>query len=63
MKAIGESLALIVVLAVMWLSPIAARAGDASPWADDTRSSMRLIAGAPHNGELRAGIEIKLQPG
>ncbi|MGI8525278.1 MAG: protein-disulfide reductase DsbD domain-containing protein, partial [Pseudolabrys sp.] len=30
---------------------------------DDTRSSMRLIAGAPPHSELRAGIEIKLQTG
>ena len=42
-----------------------ARAADASPWAEDTRSAVRLIAGANKNGEapLRAGIEIKLQPG
>lgn len=42
-----------------------ARAADASAWADDTRSSVRLIAGS-HSGteaRLRAGVEIKLQPG
>src|SRR5271169_3891811 len=44
-----------------------ARAADASAsaWAEDSRSGVRLIAGANKNGEapLRAGIEIKLQPG
>ncbi len=42
-----------------------ARAADASPWSQDIRSGVRLIAGANKNGEahLRAGIEIKLLPG
>lgn len=40
-----------------------ARAADASPWADDLRSAVRLIAGSPSAGAARAGIEIKLQPG
>jgi DsbC/DsbD-like thiol-disulfide interchange protein len=42
-----------------------ASAADASVWAEDSRSDVRLIAGANKNGEatLRAGIEIKLQPG
>ena len=42
-----------------------AHAADASAWSDDSRSSIRLIAGASKAGEpkLRAGIEIKLQPG
>jgi len=42
-----------------------ARAADASPWSDDSRSAIRLIAGSNQSGEprLRAGIEIKLQPG
>ncbi|MEP7030859.1 MAG: protein-disulfide reductase DsbD domain-containing protein [Pseudolabrys sp.] len=40
-------------------------ADDASAWADDSRSSIRLIAGANKEGvaPLRAGIEVKLQPG
>jgi len=38
-------------------------AADASPWADDLRSAVRLIAGSPNAGIARAGIEIKLQPG
>jgi DsbC/DsbD-like thiol-disulfide interchange protein len=49
-------------LATMLCQP--ARAADASPWAEDSRSAIRLIAGENKNGEgLRAGIEIKLQPG
>jgi DsbC/DsbD-like thiol-disulfide interchange protein len=42
-----------------------ARAADESPWADDSRSAIRLIAGANNSGapQMRAGIEIKLQPG
>ena len=42
-----------------------ARAASDSPWVDDIRSSARLIAGTNKDGaaSLRAGIEIKLQPG
>jgi DsbC/DsbD-like thiol-disulfide interchange protein len=41
------------------------RADDASAWAQDTHSAFRLIAGANKPGapHLRAGIEIKMQPG
>jgi DsbC/DsbD-like thiol-disulfide interchange protein len=44
---------------------VSARAADESPWAEDTRSGVRLIAGANKSdvAPLRAGIEIKLQPG
>lgn len=42
-------------------------AADASPWHGDQQSSVRLISGAPaRDGStevLRAGIEIRLQPG
>jgi DsbC/DsbD-like thiol-disulfide interchange protein len=43
----------------------AARAADASAWSMDSRSAIRLIAGANKAGEapLRAGIEIRLDPG
>jgi DsbC/DsbD-like thiol-disulfide interchange protein len=42
-----------------------ARAADASAWSEDTRSSVRLIAGGSKRGAtaLRAGIEIKMLPG
>jgi DsbC/DsbD-like thiol-disulfide interchange protein len=42
-----------------------ARAADASPWVEDLNSAIRLIAGANKSGaeNLRAGIELKMQPG
>lgn len=42
-----------------------ARAADASPWVEDNYSGIRLIAGASKSGadSLRAGVEIKMQPG
>src|SRR5262249_7444692 len=47
------------------LPPAAARATDESPWSEDVRSAARLIPGTNKNGDsrLRAGIEIKMQPG
>lgn len=41
-----------------------ARAADASAWSQDSKSTIRLIAGANKNGDakLRAGIEVKLEP-
>ena len=42
-----------------------ARAADASPWVEDINSAVRLIAGANKSDaeSLRAGIELKMQPG
>jgi DsbC/DsbD-like thiol-disulfide interchange protein len=42
-----------------------AHAADESPWGQDSRSAIRLIAGSNKSdgATLRAGIEIKLQPG
>ena len=41
-----------------------ARAENASAWSQDTKSAVRLIGGTSKSGApLRAGIEIKLQPG
>lgn len=56
---------------VTWVAITAAaqpaQAADASAWSQDTKSAMRLIAGANDKTEkgapLRAGIEIKMQPG
>ena len=63
---VGLFAALAASAAVMTFAT-AANAADASAsaWADDTRSAVRLIAGSNESGEprLRAGIEIKLQPG
>jgi DsbC/DsbD-like thiol-disulfide interchange protein len=50
---------------IIAISSVMARAADESPWSEDVRSSVRLIAGANKNGDaqLRAGIEIKMHPG
>jgi DsbC/DsbD-like thiol-disulfide interchange protein len=42
-----------------------ARAADESPWSEDVRSAIRLIAGSnkADDAALRAGIEVKLRPG
>jgi DsbC/DsbD-like thiol-disulfide interchange protein len=42
-----------------------ARAADESPWSDDVKSAVRLVAGnnKSNDARLRAGIEIKMQPG
>jgi DsbC/DsbD-like thiol-disulfide interchange protein len=57
--------AALAVCAVSALAGSAALAADESLWSNDIRSGVRLIAGA--NGKddvaLRAGIEIKMQPG
>jgi DsbC/DsbD-like thiol-disulfide interchange protein len=47
------------------ISGTAALAADESPWSNDIRSGVRLIAGTNDMGDvaLRAGIEIKMQPG
>jgi DsbC/DsbD-like thiol-disulfide interchange protein len=53
------------VLATCALLGAPAQAADASPWSQDSRSGLRLLAGAGKAGAalLRAGVEIKLQPG
>jgi DsbC/DsbD-like thiol-disulfide interchange protein len=57
--------ALFAACGVVMLFGAPARAADASAWAEDSRSGVRLIAGANNSGaaSLRAGIEIKLQSG
>jgi len=44
---------------------VMAHAASESPWSEDVRSAVRLVAGDSKNGDaqLRAGIEIKMQPG
>jgi DsbC/DsbD-like thiol-disulfide interchange protein len=63
MTFIRESLRTAAIAAAMLSVHAAAQADDQSPWSEDTRSAVRLIAGSPRGGELRAGVEIKLQPG
>src|SRR5688572_24408995 len=62
-RALLRHLALIAAASIV--SAGAAHASSASPWSNDIRSAARLIAGnAPRDSAtLRAGIEIKLQPG
>jgi DsbC/DsbD-like thiol-disulfide interchange protein len=43
--------------------PAAAADAFASDWANNLKSSARLIAGAPVGGVFEAGVEIKLAPG
>lgn len=47
------------------LASLPALAAGESPWSEDVRSAVRLIAGSskPDGAALRAGIEIKLRPG
>jgi DsbC/DsbD-like thiol-disulfide interchange protein len=46
------------------LAPCVAHAADASPWQVDKRAGVRMIAGNPHpDARMRAGVEIKLEPG
>jgi len=47
------------------ISATAGNAADESPWSEDIRSAVRLVAGTNKDGEakLRAGVEIKMQPG
>jgi len=61
-RSLGLALAA-CALAATFSAP--ACAADESPWSEDIRSAIRLIAGSNRNadGALRAGIEIKLQPG
>ncbi len=65
MKNIGRTLSAAAAacsIATMLAAP--ARADDASPWSEDSRSAIRLIAGSNKAAApLRAGVEIKLQPG
>lgn len=58
----------IVAFPVVWLASFApAQAQDASAWQTDGHAAARLIAGGtvkdPHNSFLRAGVEIRLEPG
>src|SRR5262245_50755589 len=58
---------IVTVLLLFMPTAVPAQAGDASAWDKDMHSAMRLIAaGTPRGGKtatLRAGIEIRLDPG
>jgi DsbC/DsbD-like thiol-disulfide interchange protein len=51
--------------AIAFAAAGAAHADDASPWSNDSRSSVRLLAGANASGQtlLQAGVEMKLLSG
>jgi DsbC/DsbD-like thiol-disulfide interchange protein len=55
----------LAVCGIILVLATSARADSVSPWVDDIRSSLRLIAGNEKPGaeNLRAGVEVKLQPG
>jgi DsbC/DsbD-like thiol-disulfide interchange protein len=57
--------AALIACGIAAISGATARAADESPWNEDVRSAVRLISGANKDGDahLRAGIEIKMQPG
>jgi DsbC/DsbD-like thiol-disulfide interchange protein len=63
MSDIHRSLVAACGMAVIFAA--SAHAADESPWSEDVRSAIRLIAGSNKSTDasLRAGIEIKLQPG
>jgi len=65
MNGLHKSLCAALAACGVMLLGASAYAADASPWSQDSRSGVRLLAGANKTGEapLRAGIEIKLQPG
>ena len=66
MMCVRDSLRQLALIAAATIASAgAAHANSASPWSNDIRSSARIIAGnVPRDAAtLRAGIEIKLQPG
>ena len=55
-----------LALAAGWLGSARPAAAVASPWITNPQSQVRLISGdlvAPHQGELRLGIQFRLAPG
>ena len=65
MKNIGRTLwTAAAACGIAMMLAVPARADDASPWTEDSHSAIRLIAGSNKGAApLRAGVEIKLQPG
>ncbi|HYC16027.1 MAG TPA: protein-disulfide reductase DsbD domain-containing protein [Pseudolabrys sp.] len=60
-----SSIVALTACGIAILSGATAHAADESPWSEDIRSAVRLVAGSNKNGDphLRAGIEFKMQPG
>src|SRR5262245_58627418 len=55
----------LIALGIAAFSATPGHAADESPWSEDIRSAVRIIAGSNKNidAPLRAGIEIKMQSG
>jgi DsbC/DsbD-like thiol-disulfide interchange protein len=64
-RPICAALAALIIVMLGAAARAAGESASASTWAEDLRSGVRLIAGANKSGAavLRAGVEIKLQPG
>jgi DsbC/DsbD-like thiol-disulfide interchange protein len=66
MEGIQRTLGTIVAACgILTMLAAPARAADASPWTEDAHAAFRLIAGTNKQGAatLRAGVEIKMEPG
>ena len=59
----SRSAALFALAALTSLSPIEARAQDASPWQKDSHAAVRLLAGSRSGPVLLGGIAVQLDPG
>src|SRR5579864_5160380 len=59
----GSRSALFALAALTSLSPIEARAQDASPWQKDSHAAVRLLAGSRSGPVLLGGIAVQLDPG
>ena len=59
----SRSAALFALAALTSLSPIEARAQDASPWQKSSHAAVRLLAGSHSGPVLLGGIAIQLDPG
>lgn len=59
----SRSAALFAVAALTSLSPIEARAQDASPWQKGSHAAVRLLAGSRSGPVLLGGIAVQLDPG
>lgn len=59
----SRSAALFALAALTSLSPIEARAQDASPWQKGSHAAVRLLAGSRSGPVLLGGIAVQLDPG
>jgi DsbC/DsbD-like thiol-disulfide interchange protein len=62
-RAPSQAAALFAVAALTSLSPIDARAQDASPWQKGSHAAVRLLAGSRSGPVLLGGVAVQLDPG